>query len=155
MVLTNPVRRSAPKRRQRTTQRALVAICCICLTVATAGTATAHTPVEPTTMSIEPAAPRVDNRVQITLAGVWSDACVPQYRAHQLVTDTMPTHTLAITVATPVATVCGQVVTDWSVTVEMGQLPYGQYDVGLSGAVHESYSFQVRELQIFLPTVAR
>lgn len=72
----------------------------------------------------QPETPETDDHVTITIDGVNYDACVPSYESH-LMTD----NTVIINTVKAADLVCGQVPTDWEITVDMGTMAEGSYAV--------------------------
>ena len=105
-------------------------------------------PTSPTAFAALPAIPSQSDAVQLAIGGLWSDACIPEYESHQ-VADGVITIILVT-----VAEVCGQVETEWSVTVELGQLDAGPYDVELVGALQETHALFVAKESWYLPRIS-
>ncbi len=101
------------------------------------------------TLTVTPSAPKVNDPVQVTVSGVWSDGCVPDQLSH-VITD----RTIAIVIAMPdPMLVCGQAFTPWSLMVDLGKLPQAEYHVQVSGAVTLSTTLSITGHAIYLPTV--
>jgi len=103
----------------------------------------------PADITITPKMPTVSDPVQIVVGGLWPDACVPQYAAHEirqtmiLITATLPLTDL----------VCGQVETPWSMTVALAPLPVDTYQIKVNGAVSISSTVNIASNLIYLPAI--
>lgn len=104
-------------------------------------------PIE-STLTIAPTLPTVDAPIQVTMAGIWSDACIPTYKSH-IITG----QTIVITLE-PLAPVCGQVVTPWSITVALGHLSAATYQLQVTGVVTMSTTMTVFGNFSYLPLVS-
>ena len=102
------------------------------------------------TLTVTPVLPRVDAPVQVTLAGIWSDSCVPSYTSH-----TKTAHTITISIETPAPEiVCGQAVTPWSITVALGHLSAATYQLQVVGALNMSTEVTVLGNVNYLPLIS-
>lgn len=86
---------------------------------------------------LAPYQPRSNDPLQVIVHGIWYDACVPAYQSHQ-----MNNREIHITTASP-ALVCGQVLTPWNFTVDVGALPTGAYTLIVGGAITATTAFTV------------
>ena len=107
-------------------------------------------PVEPTEITVTPTLPTTADIVQITVDGVWSHGCVPFDSGHTVVGSTI---SISTTVPGP-EIVCGQVVTPWSILVELDRLTAGPYQIDVQGAVAVTSTLTVLGNQIYLPFVS-
>ncbi|MCB0183886.1 MAG: hypothetical protein KDE31_06460 [Caldilineaceae bacterium] len=106
-------------------------------------------PVEPTTLTISPELPKLAEPVQVTVAGVWRDGCVPFYRSHQIVDDA-----ILIVTATPAPEIiCGQAVSPWSFTIKLDDLQLNHYQVTVDGAVTVTGTITLMAHQWYIPYV--
>lgn len=102
-------------------------------------------------IDIVPAAPIVGDSIFITVGGDWSTGCIPKILTHSLVGNTIVLDIVPPDPSMP----CGQVITPWSLTAELGQLPQAQYHIKTQGAISLSATMTITGHQIFLPTVSR
>jgi hypothetical protein len=75
-------------------------------------------------LDIVPASPTEDDTVQVVYSSDWPDACVPSYRAHEVI-DNVIRVDAAIDYMPPRR--CPLVVTHWVLAVAVGKLPSGSY----------------------------
>ncbi|MEZ4660350.1 MAG: hypothetical protein R2911_22565 [Caldilineaceae bacterium] len=108
---------------------------------------TAGIPSTPTEISTSPNLPRQGEPVELAIGGVWSDSCVPAYGSHQV------TGAHIAIVLTATGEICGQVETPWAVTVALGELAAGAYDVEISGVLNETYELFVARESWYLPAI--
>ncbi len=106
-------------------------------------------PIE-STLTVAPPVPIVVAPVVVTLAGIWSDACIPSYESHSITA-----HTVIIVVETPAPeVVCGQAETPWSLTVGLGHLAAATYQLQVVGALTMSIDITVFSNLSYLPLVS-
>lgn len=74
---------------------------------------------------IEPPRPTSEDYVLITVSGEYSNPCFEIFSSHEINGNTI---TISVQIV-PIGEVCIQVITPWSVTEEIGQLPPGGYEV--------------------------
>lgn len=86
---------------------------------------------------LAPHQPRADEPLQMIVHGIWYDACVPAYQSHQV-----NNREIHITTALP-ALVCGQTLTPWNFSVDVGALPTGAYTITVGGAITATMAFTV------------
>ena len=102
------------------------------------------------TLTVTPRLPRVDAPVQVTLAGIWSDSCVPSYTSH-----TKTAHIITLLIETPAPEiVCGQAESPWSITVALGHLSAAIYQVQVVGALTMSTEVTVFGNVNYLPLIS-
>lgn len=118
-------------RRQRHCWRALCAVCLVGLT-ALARVATAQT-------EIIPSNPKPSDEISIRLSGTWSNACVPESPRVWLAGNRVRISTSSSRGS------CAEVLTPWKMTVSIGKLPTGLYDVTVTcdGRPLREFSFTV------------
>ena len=88
-------------------------------------------------IEIQPANPTAGDNITIRLSGTWPNACVPQNPQV-----TVAGNRILIQTSNP-GEVCGQALTPWSLTVPIGQLPAGVYEVVVT---YRSPSFQNNQI---------
>ena len=76
-------------------------------------------------ISIEPHFPTVNDVISITSSGEWPNACVPEYKYHQVIDAVIQIYSET----PPPETVCAQVFASWSFSIKVGPLPAGNYIV--------------------------
>ena len=86
---------------------------------------------------LAPHQPRADEPLQVIVHGIWYNACVPACQSHQL-----DSHVITITIALPELP-CGQVLTPWNFTVDVGALSTGTYTLTVGGAITATTAFTV------------
>lgn len=113
----------------------------------------AHTtgvPVDAIVWTVAPAVPIVGATVQVTVAGTWSDSCIPSYVSHAVTAQT-----IVIVTATPAPDViCGQAETSWSITVGLGELSAATYQLQVTGAMSVSTTLTVLGNVHYLPLIS-
>lgn len=127
----------------------VVSWCLLCLSMGVSPQAShaAARLIEPT-LTVTPTVPTVTAPVAVMLAGIWRDACVPSYESHLITGQTI------IINLEPVAPVCGQVETPWSITVALGHLPAATYKLQVTGVVTMSTDVTVSANFSYLPLVS-
>lgn len=86
---------------------------------------------------LAPHQPHADVPLQVIVNGIWYDGCVPAYQAHQ-----RESHEIRITTALP-EVVCGQSITPWNFSVDVGRLATGTYTLTVGGVVTATMPFTV------------
>ncbi len=108
-----------------------------------------NVPVEPPRIDVLPALPSATEPLQVRVAGVWSDGCVPYGLSHE-VTATA----IVIVAATPEPeVVCGQSTTPWTIEIDLGRLPANNYEIEVRGAVAARSTVAVMGTQVYLPLI--
>ena len=79
-------------------------------------------PPLPLAIGIEPAAPTTSDPVSITVSGVFTTSCTPEYQSHQVTGDEINIHG-----SVPDQSFCLNIETPFSYTVEVGPLAAGVY----------------------------
>ncbi|RME53492.1 MAG: hypothetical protein D6790_17640 [Caldilineae bacterium] len=74
-------------------------------------------------IAVEPRMPTVDETIQLTVAFLKGDACIPAYESHRV-----QAHLITVETLQPNGP-CAQVPTPWSVRVDLGRLLVGAYTV--------------------------
>lgn len=105
-------------------------------------------PVE-SAVDIVPTFPKVSDRVLVTVGGIWSDGCIPTQLSYSV-----DEHVITIDVAIPDLAICGQVFTPWSLTVDLGELPQGDYHIQVEGAVTLSTTVSIAGHLLYIPAVS-
>lgn len=83
---------------------------------------------------------------------MWAEGCTPHYVSH-----VVATQTITILAETPPLDVpCAQVITPWSMTVELGRLPVGAYQlrVIVPNAIDLAQTLTIFGNFIYLPVVS-
>lgn len=102
------------------------------------------------TLTVTPLLPRANAPVQVTLAGIWSDGCVPSYTSH-----TKTEHIITLMIETPAPEiVCGQAASPWSITVALGHLSAATYQLQVIGALNMSTEVTVFGNVNYLPLIS-
>lgn len=105
-------------------------------------------PIGETELVVTPNFPLAAEPVQITVKGIWSDACIPVYEAHRVVDSR-----ILITFLPSTAEVCGQSETPWSFAIPLETLPVAEYQVEVQGPVTVSTTLTVVQERIYLPWI--
>ncbi len=84
---------------------------------------------EAVTAVVSPSSPSADQAVSVTVTGTWRNTCVPDRTSHEIEGNEVRIH-----IYDPHGpdTMCGQALTDWSLTERIGQLEPGRYTVLVS-----------------------
>lgn len=77
-------------------------------------------------LTVTPPRPTLNEAIIIGTDGIWSDACVPVYKTHQITANRVQ-----INAVRPVNIICGQIPTPWSLSIWFDPLPAGTYAVDL------------------------
>jgi hypothetical protein len=72
--------------------------------------------------------PTQDEYIQVIASGDWYDTCMPFYQSHQIDNNLIRVDAI---VDYPPTTGCGDMITPWEFTVDVGKLPSGFYEVNL------------------------
>jgi hypothetical protein len=75
-------------------------------------------------LSVTPPGPTRNEAIILSAGGIWSDACIPVYKTHQVTTNHIKINAVA-----PVGIPCGQVPTPWTLSIWLDPLPAGPYTV--------------------------
>ena len=95
------------------------------------------------TIEIQPKQPHSSNEITISLSGEWNNTCVPRPQSFQRNGQDIN----ILFEAYPPTTVCGQAISPWSGTIDVGTLPQGNY------AVHgETAGCEVKQFTVFNET---
>jgi len=100
------------------------------------------------TLEIAPVGPTSNDQIQVTVGGSWSNSCIPTALSY-----TIADRMVTVDIATSDLVVCGQTVTPWSLTADLGELPQGVYQIQVKGAVTLSTTVAVVGHRLYLPTV--
>jgi len=79
-------------------------------------------------VNVVPSLPTQDDDIQVIASGDWYDTCIPFYQSHQV-----DNHVIRVdaVVDYPPDTGCGDMITPWKFTVDLGRLSTGFYEVNL------------------------
>ena len=128
-------------------------LCFLMLFLTSPVNATRSGPITPTAISIDPGLPTPDEEIQVTLSGVWSNTCAPQYESHQIISRTITINTLSH--ENEPGAICGQAHTAWEWGINIGMLSADGYAVQVVGAASGTDTFTVVDVryELFMPVI--
>jgi FG-GAP-like repeat/FG-GAP repeat len=119
-------------------RRIIRSFCLLCLLLRLGLSASAQ--LSTTQIEIVPPNPTTSDEITVQLSGTWPDACVPQNP------QVARSGRLILIATTNLATSCALVLTPWSLTVSIGRLPAGTYQLAMT------YNRQVVRSKLFTVT---